>query len=147
VAIDLMGASNPQAVLRRDRITFFASWLGMGIALGFVIGLAQALGRNPAGLPYGYLYGLKIGIATFLAVGVVFGFIQALWGPFAVARSYLAASRRLPWRFMTFLHDAHTNRGVLRQVGAIYQFRHVELQRRLASTSKSEESGGGIHPH
>jgi hypothetical protein len=32
---------------------------------------------------------------------------------------------------MSFLADAH-QRGVLRQAGAVYQFRHVELQRRLA---------------
>jgi hypothetical protein len=33
---------------------------------------------------------------------------------------------------MAFLADAH-QRGVLRQVGAVYQFRHIELQRRLAN--------------
>jgi hypothetical protein len=33
---------------------------------------------------------------------------------------------------MTFLADAH-QRGVLRQAGAVYEFRHVELQRRLAT--------------
>jgi hypothetical protein len=32
---------------------------------------------------------------------------------------------------MIFLDDAH--RGVLRQAGAVYQFRHRELQRRLAT--------------
>jgi hypothetical protein len=34
---------------------------------------------------------------------------------------------------MAFLHDAHANRGVLRQVGAVYQFRHLKLQHRMAS--------------
>jgi hypothetical protein len=33
---------------------------------------------------------------------------------------------------MDFLSDAH-RRGVLRQVGAVYQFRHIELQHRLAA--------------
>jgi hypothetical protein len=33
---------------------------------------------------------------------------------------------------MTFLRDAHEQRGVLRQVGAVYQFRHINLQRHLA---------------
>jgi hypothetical protein len=32
---------------------------------------------------------------------------------------------------MRFLADAH-QRGVLRQAGAVYQFRHAELQRHLA---------------
>ena len=30
------------------------------------------------------------------------------------------------------LKDAALNRGTLRQFGAVYQFRHVEIQRRLA---------------
>jgi hypothetical protein len=34
---------------------------------------------------------------------------------------------------MTFLDDAHCKHGVLRQVGAVYQFRHLEFQRRLAA--------------
>ncbi|MGW0886143.1 hypothetical protein [Streptomyces sp. NPDC002671] len=33
---------------------------------------------------------------------------------------------------MTFLRDAHEHRGVLRQVGAVYEFRHLDLQRHLA---------------
>jgi hypothetical protein len=32
---------------------------------------------------------------------------------------------------MRFLADAHEQRGVLRQAGASYQFRHAELQRHL----------------
>jgi hypothetical protein len=32
---------------------------------------------------------------------------------------------------MAFLEDAH-RRGVLRQVGAVYQFRHAKLQQYLA---------------
>jgi hypothetical protein len=38
----------------------------------------------------------------------------------------------LPWPPMAFLADAH-QRGVLRQAGAAYQLRHLELQRRLAT--------------
>jgi hypothetical protein len=33
---------------------------------------------------------------------------------------------------MRFLADAH-QRGILRQAGAVYQFRHIELQHRLAT--------------
>ncbi len=43
------------------------------------------------------------------------------------ARIWLALGGRLPWRTMTFLADA-SHRGVLRQAGATYQFRHVRLQ-------------------
>lgn len=34
---------------------------------------------------------------------------------------------------MAFLSDAHERRGVLRQAGDVYQFRHIDLQRHLAS--------------
>jgi hypothetical protein len=44
----------------------------------------------------------------------------------------LALHRRLPWSTMNFLVDAH-QRGLLRQAGAIYRFRHLELERRLAT--------------
>jgi hypothetical protein len=39
---------------------------------------------------------------------------------------------------MSFLADAH-RRGVLRQVGAVYQFRHIELQHRLANRDADEQ--------
>jgi hypothetical protein len=42
------------------------------------------------------------------------------------ARNWLAARGRVPWRTMSFLADA-SRRGVLRQVGAAYQFRHIRL--------------------
>ncbi|MBM2615811.1 NACHT domain-containing protein [Actinoplanes sp. LDG1-06] len=51
---------------------------------------------------------------------------------YADARFWLAASGRLPWRTMAFLSDAH-RRGVLRQNGSIYQFRHLSLQETLAA--------------
>jgi hypothetical protein len=50
------------------------------------------------------------------------------------ARGWLAFRRQLPLPLMAFLADAH-QRGVLRQAGATYQFRHLELQRRLATRS------------
>jgi hypothetical protein len=54
------------------------------------------------------------------------------WPRFAMARFWLAACGHLPWRLMRFLDDAH-RRGVLRQVGAEYQFRHARLQDHLAA--------------
>jgi hypothetical protein len=40
---------------------------------------------------------------------------------------------------MSFLIDAH-ERGVLRQIGTVYQFRHIRLQERL---SKADETSYG----
>jgi DNA-binding SARP family transcriptional activator len=71
----------------------------------------------------GAIFGVAIGIAGFLTrASVVFG----------TTRLWLAARGRLPLRLMTFLEDAR-RRGVLRQVGAVYQFRHARLQERLVS--------------
>lgn len=54
------------------------------------------------------------------------------WGQWlTVARFWLPLTRRLPWDTAAFLDDAY-RRGVLRQAGAVYQFRHIRLQQHLA---------------
>ena len=75
---------------------------------------------------------LPVGLAAGLTVGLIAASIQASWLPFAVSRLWFAGTRRLPLRLMSFLRDAH-RRGILRQVGGLYQFRHAELQCRLAA--------------
>jgi hypothetical protein len=67
-------------------------------------------------------------IAIVAALGSTAG---GAWPRYVEARLRLAVRRRLPWRTMSFLSDAH-RRGVLRQVGAAYQFRHIRLQEQLA---------------
>ena len=54
------------------------------------------------------------------------------WAFYGIARTWLALRHRLPWSVMDFLDDAH-RRGVLRRAGQVYQFRHIELQHRLAN--------------
>jgi hypothetical protein len=130
---DLRTAPTPIASLRRDRGTFLICALAIGLALGLTSGLALALTPNAVdGSPNGLRFAVLAGTANLVGAGLAFGFVQALWAPYATARYWLAARRRLPWRLMSFLADAHAKRGVLRQVGAVYQFRHSELQRRLA---------------
>jgi hypothetical protein len=76
--------------------------------------------------------GLSVGLLAVVVVnGTELGLSQTLWPVFAATQSGLALRRLLPWRLMAFLADAH-ERGVLHQAGAVYQFRHIELQRRLA---------------
>jgi hypothetical protein len=125
-------ATAPGIVLRRDRGAFLRSWLVFGIMLGLVTGVASALSPGPVGHLNGVRFGLEVGLTDVIVPGLGFAFIQALWGTFCIARLWLSIKGQLPWRLMTFLHDAHVNRGVFRQVGAVYQFRHIELQRRLA---------------
>src|SRR5262249_61264181 len=94
--------------------------LACGLAVGLVFGLAVGLA---AGLVAGLVPGLVVGLAV--------SENQTAWSGYIAARSWLALHHRLPWPLMAFLDDAH-QRGVLRQVGSVYQFRHIDLQRRLA---------------
>ena len=132
VPSDLASPADPRAVLRWDRTAFLSGWLGLGLAFGLGGGLALAISPNLNGQPNGIQVGVSVGLANVIVVGLTFGFMQAMWGSFVLARFWLTICRRhLPWQYMEFLEDAH-KRGVLRQVGAVYQFRHIELQERLA---------------
>jgi hypothetical protein len=101
------------------------------VVFGFLGGLGGGLasavlsGRLALTLVGGLLCGL--------ALGLWYANTETAWGRFVLVRCWLALRRRLPWRLMSFLTDAHKQRGVLRQAGAVYQFRHVDLQRRLAT--------------
>lgn len=66
-----------------------------------------------------------------LAIGLALVASRA-WGVYLLTRCWLTARERLPLRLMRFLDDAH-HRGVLRNAGAVYQFRHARLQDRLTS--------------
>lgn len=136
IVTNLEQATDPVAVMRRDRFSFLASWLAVGTALGLGTGLQNAYGLDASGRPNGILPSVAIGITNFLVPAIGFAFIQATWGKYSIARSLLALSGHLPWRFTAFLQDAAANRGVLRQFGAVYQFRHVELQRHLAASAR-----------
>lgn len=61
---------------------------------------------------------------------LVYARITGLWS-FAMACAVLAGSGLGPLRLMRFLDDA-ARRGVLRQSGPVYQFRHARLQAHLA---------------
>ncbi|MFC4066721.1 hypothetical protein [Actinoplanes subglobosus] len=81
----------------------------------------------------------QIALAAATAAGV-FAAAAALgaggwtWIRFRLTHTRLALHGWLPWRLEAFYHDAHHHRGVLRQAGTIYQFRHVLLQDHLATT-------------
>jgi len=74
--------------------------------------------------------------------GAIAGGLDSAWGVFLVVRVWLAVRGRLPLHLMGFLDDAH-RRGVLRQAGAVYQFRHARLQDRLASRAGLSPLGLG----
>ncbi|OXM60495.1 NACHT domain-containing protein [Amycolatopsis vastitatis] len=60
-------------------------------------------------------------------------FFFTAWGPWMFSRSWFAIRGELPWSTMSFLEDAHV-RGVLRQAGGVYQFRHARLRQHLAQS-------------
>ena len=93
---------------------------------------AGRLTGSAAGLVGWLSGGLLGGIAT----GVVLTTATGSWLAFVKARVWLAMRRRLPQDLMLFLQDAH-RRGVLRQTGAVYQFRHARVQQHLAALYRS----------
>lgn len=122
--------------------------IGLALVTGIVVApLARlAFGRS-GGLAYGLAAiaagGLVFPHATSLAeglrAGTVFGiavglaiFLSRAWGSFVLTRAWLAMRGKTPLRLMRFLADAH-HRAVLRQAGAVFQFRHASLQDNLAN--------------
>jgi transcriptional regulator with XRE-family HTH domain len=106
------------------RFSFGRLGLAYGLA-GAVVG-GQVIYRAaslPVALAAGSMFALAIGL-TLVA--------SRAWGVYLLTRCWLTARGRLPLRLMRFLDDAH-RRGVLRNAGAVYQFRHARLQDRLSS--------------
>ncbi|GIE46974.1 hypothetical protein Ani05nite_05080 [Amorphoplanes nipponensis] len=77
---------------------------------------------------------LDLGVLAGVFAGVLSGTLVACtseWLRFGLVRFMLAVRGRLPWKLMTFLREAHA-RGILRQSGSRYRFRHAALQDHLA---------------
>jgi hypothetical protein len=127
---EVTDATTPRSVLIRDRATFRACGL-IGL-VGLALGLTY--GYDTPGLQDPVQAGLALGLVNAVAGGLGLAFSQASWGSYTLARCWLAASGQLPWRLLAFLEDAH-ERGVLRQVGAEYQFRHEHLREFLAAAT------------
>lgn len=125
---DVTRATSPRTVLSDDRVASFLR----ALVVGLFVTVATLLTTAPA-------YGPATAAGLACAVGLAFaltdrmaGVVSTAWGRFVLVRAWLALRRKLPWRLMAFLADAH-ERGVLRQSGAVHQFRHARLQRRLAA--------------
>jgi len=132
---DVSAAISPASILHDDTMSAILQ-VSMGcIGLGVGAGLALYVT-----IRFGIVTGITIGIAYGLAYGIAIAF-GVRWSrvttpafmTFLIARTWLAVQRKLPWSLMQFLEDAH-RLGVLRQQGAVYQFRHATLQEYLATT-------------
>ncbi|WP_326596454.1 NACHT domain-containing protein [Streptomyces sp. NBC_01803] len=138
---DIATAVGPRTLLAQDRRIFFrliGVVGGAGTVTGGVLGgLVHEAADDPArGVVFAVVVSALAGAGIGTAVGLVPAWGQGAWGAFTVARCYLTLRHRLPFRLMDFLADAHERRGVLRQAGAFYQFRHIGVQRRVASRGR-----------
>ncbi|MES4893070.1 hypothetical protein [Streptomyces sp. NPDC096012] len=137
-----LSSPSPRSVLRNDGLVTairivvetFGSGLLAGLATGrygfsVTVGLTWALIVGIGG-------GLTLGLAGRLAGRFQTGLVGSPWSWLLLTRAWLALRGKLPWRLMRFLDDAH-RRGVLRQAGAVYQFRHARLQDHLAAQASS----------
>ena len=128
--VEIGKSVSPDIVFRIDRHVAIAAWLITGLIPGLMLG----------SLFFGILRSPREGVAITLWITRFFGFICAAlvarWPFYCFTRIWLALRRCVPWPFMKFLADAH-HRGVLRQAGAFYQFRHIELQHRLGGYTKT----------
>jgi len=134
--VDLRAAAEPIGLLRYDRRSALVFGLAGGLAFAFAGALAFGLalgilGGALVGLVFGTIAGLAFGL-TFALVGGLVGGATSAWGQLALARPWLTVRRQMPLRLIAFLEDAH-GRGVLRQAGAVWEFRHANLQRYLAN--------------
>ncbi|WP_158102486.1 NACHT domain-containing protein [Streptomyces africanus] len=139
---DLGSATSPAVLFRQDRKVFWR-FLRTGVLIGLLAGLMLGVlvAYVDADVNGWYvelsdvaLLGCGYGFWSGLVLGLTAALHRTAWGDFTLSRLYLAARNRgaLPRHLMAFLADAHQRRGVLRQVGPVYQFRHIDLQRHLA---------------
>jgi hypothetical protein len=135
---DVAAAVSPASVLHDDAMAavvqgsmgLIGVGLGAGIAVYVTIGFGAA-----TGIAIGVAYGLAYGVT--LAIGYrSSGLTTPAYATFIIARTWLSVQRKLPWSIMPFLEDAH-RLGVLRQQGAVYQFRHSTLQEHLSTSATS----------
>ncbi|WP_406730180.1 NACHT domain-containing protein [Streptomyces sp. NBC_01794] len=133
---DLTSAISPRTVLAQDQATSAAMGFTTGIAFMIVFGLAAALITVTGGIDIS-----QAGSITLLCglLGAAIGALQhTSYILFLAAQRHLAKHEDFPRDLMAFLEDAHQHRGVLRQIGPVYQFRHIDLQRHLAREGDNE---------
>lgn len=118
---------SPRSVLVGDIVTSLVAATSAGLSIlvmltGFLTFFDE--GSFAESLQAGGGIGLLVFGAVLLGSG-------SPWVSYTIARCWLAMWGRLPWRLIRFLEDAH-GRGILRQIGPVYRFRHDLVERHLA---------------
>ncbi|MFI7065927.1 NACHT domain-containing protein [Kribbella sp. NPDC050124] len=128
---------SPTAGLRSARRTTASAALQYGLSSAVVFALVGRF-TDPANQVF----------VSATAVAV-YGLTAALaedgrtWLLYQLTHVRLTFQGWLPWRLWRFLDDAH-RRGVLRQAGAVYQFRHALLQDHLAGKPEADQFLAGV---
>lgn len=142
--LDVSSAATPANLLASNRKTVVRQVLVLVPMLTATIAVG---GRLIAGLLDGIFGPLVWDVTSALVIGAVGGIggtcSYALsftaWGRWLVlSRVWLPLTGKLPWDTVVFLDDAY-RRGVLRQAGAVYQFRHIRLQHHLARSYREHQ--------
>lgn len=117
-------ARNPTLVLRKDRRAAIATGLYYGGVISVMCGITWVFAGHPVWV---------VATPVLFAYAVIIAICLSAYGSWLIRRTGFALVRWLPRpsRCMDFLDDA-CRRGVLRQSGGVYQFRHALLQERLA---------------
>ncbi|MFJ9619197.1 CHAT domain-containing protein [Streptomyces noursei] len=145
--LDIRSAVDPVGLLRTSRRTVAAQLLILAPTFGLLVALGVGLVVRPlSGVLGSFLWtptaALKLGVTSGLGAALGYGLGLTAWGQWVVfARIWLPLTGRLPWSLVAFLEDAH-QRGVLRQAGAVYQFRHPRLQHHLARAYRGRQVSG-----
>jgi transcriptional regulator with XRE-family HTH domain len=135
--LDISTAANPVGLLATNRTTVVRQVLALAPMLmititfggGLVVTALQGLLGPLIWEPWG---ALAIGTVGGLTGALSYAFAFTAWGQWVIlSRVWLPLTGKLPWSMVTFLDDAY-RRGVLRQAGAVYQFRHARLQDHLS---------------
>jgi NACHT domain len=134
--VELTKTISPAELMNTDRSTALRQGLILGLGEATVLWLTIWFTFEPLfRLPFGEVFRPGVWFLGWLlsacAIAIARVLFTPVWGQWLVARTWLSLTGRLPWPIMTFLADAH-RRGVLRQAGGVYQFRHARLQDHLA---------------
>ncbi|GAA1988624.1 helix-turn-helix domain-containing protein [Amycolatopsis minnesotensis] len=143
---DIRSAVSPARLLDSNRATVTAQFLVWVPSFGLVVGIAASVVvwflRDLLGpLAWGVGAAVKLGTLSGLGGALGYAFVLTAWGQWVVfSRIWLPLTGRLPWAVLAFLDDAY-QRGVLRQAGAVYQFRHARLQHHLTRAYQAHRGG------
>ncbi|WP_431964796.1 NACHT domain-containing protein [Actinacidiphila sp. bgisy160] len=124
---DTAQAAGPRALLSGERASTVLMVLGVAPVVGAIGSLGVVQVPDHAVLLGSWLSG-TVGVAAVIVA-------LSPWTQWLLAKLTLAGLGTLPWSIMAFLEDARRV-GLLRQVGGVYQFRHAQLQARLAANRR-----------